>query len=246
MVTTEELIQAKALLGHPKNFSNPKTRASRGGISGNSVTFDPATVIAQLEKGQEMIQEAIKNNHDILVLCEKEIYKEEIEALSTKVWFHYMNHKIPAGVLTNFDTLLIRIKSLQDMRSYLTSESYKSLTKKEQSMKKRELSKIEMVYKGVSDLRKKPGLVIIVDGQMMHKFVKEVLSTQTPAIILSSSNFDIHTSVHLVMGNVNSQRSIDLIMQTLMKGAHIPKETAKPSSWTKPVVATRIKKETNK
>lgn len=230
MVTIESLTEAKVLVGHPKNLSNPKTRVSRAGISGNSVTFDAATVVAQLEKGHEMIEEAMKNNQEVLVLCEKEIYKQEIELLAEKVGFHYMNHKIPAGVLTNFDTLLIRIKSLQDMRSYLTSESYKSLTKKEQNMKKRELEKIEMVYKGVSNLRKKPGLVIIVDGQMMHKFVKEVISTQTPAVILSSSNFDIHTNTHLIMGNVNSQRSIDLIMHVLMNGIQLTKATSKTST----------------
>ncbi|MBP6257232.1 30S ribosomal protein S2 [Patescibacteria group bacterium] len=58
-----------------------------------------------------------------------------------------MNHKIPAGILSNFDTLLMRIKNLKEMRSYVTSESFSLLTKKEQNMKKRDLEKVEKVYK---------------------------------------------------------------------------------------------------
>jgi small subunit ribosomal protein S2 len=128
-----------------------------------------------------------------------------------------MNHKIPAGILSNFDTLLMRIKNLKEMRSYVTSESFDSLTKKEQNMKKRALEKVEKVYKGVVNLRKKPGLVIILDGQLMHKFVKEVVSTKTNAIVLVSSNFNLYTEVQLVTCNVNSQRSVDYVLQSITK-----------------------------
>jgi len=149
------------------------------------------------------------------VICEKEMYKENVEALAGVVGFHYLNHKIPAWVLTNFDTLLSRIKSLQEMRTYVETESFTSLTKKEQSMKKRSLAKIEKVYKGVVSLRKRPDLVIIVDGQMMHKFVEEVEKLTIPAIILASSNFDMWTKAHKVLCNVNSQQSIDFVLKNI-------------------------------
>jgi ribosomal protein S2 len=57
-------------------------------------------------------------------------------------------------------------------------------------MKRRELAKVEKVYKGVVDLKKKPDLVVIVDGQFMHKFVSEVQKLKCDAIILASSDFD--------------------------------------------------------
>lgn len=99
------------------------------------------------------------------------------------------------------------------MRSYVTSESFSSLTKKEQSMKKRALQKIEKVYKGVVGMRKKPDLIVIVDGQMMHKFVDEVEKEEIRAIVLASSNFDMRAKSHMVMCNVNSRQSIDFIMK---------------------------------
>lgn len=179
------------------------------------VVFDPTILSEQLEKAKAIFQEAKKHNKEILVICEKELYKEEIEALANKVGFFYMNHKIPAGVLTNFDTLLTRIRSLQEMRTYIASESFGTLTKKEQSMKKRILTKIEKVYKGVVGMKKKPDLIMIVDGQMMHKFVDEVEKESIKGIILASSNFDMRAKSHVVMCNVNSRQSIDFIMNYL-------------------------------
>jgi small subunit ribosomal protein S2 len=215
MSIAQWLIDAKVLFGHPKNYSNPKTRASRAGVSGNSVVFDEVTVAQQIEKAKTIFQAAKEKNVDILILCEKEIYKTEIETLGAEAWFHYMNHKIPAWILSNFDTLLLRIKNLKEMRSYVTSESFSLLTKKEQNMKKRDLEKVEKVYKWVVNLRKKPGLVIIVDGQLMQKFVKEVVSTKTNAVVLTSSNFNLFTDIHLVTCNVNSQRSVDFVLKAI-------------------------------
>lgn len=215
MTVAQWLVDAKVLFGHPKNYSNPKTRASWWGVSGNSVVFDEAAVAAQIEQAKLLFQSAKEKKIDILVLCEKEIYKTEVEELSAQNGFHYMNHKIPAGVLSNFDTLLARIRSLQEMRTYVTSDSFLTLTKKEQNMKKRELDKVEKVYKGVVNLRKKPGLVIVVDGQLMHKFVKEVVAQKTSAIVLVSSNFNLYTNVQLVTCNVNSQRSVDFVLKSI-------------------------------
>lgn len=215
MVAVQELIDNKVFLGHPKNTSNPKTRDSWMGTHNGMVIFDPETVAKQIEAASKMFADAKKNNKEILVICEKEVYKQEVEKLAEAKWFHYLNHKIPAGVLTNFDTLLSRIRSLKDMRGFVESESFDLLTKKEQWMKKRSLAKIEQVYKGVVNLRKKPDLVIIVDGQMMHKFVEEVVKLKLNSIVLSSSNFDMRTQCQMVLCNVNSQQSIGYVMKTI-------------------------------
>lgn len=180
------------------------------------VIFDPAVVEEQIKTARSMFIEAKKANKEVLVICEKEMYKEEVEKLAEQFGFNFMNHKIPSGVLTNFDTLLSRIRSLQDLRGFIGTDMFDSLTKKEQGMRKRSLAKIEKVYKGVSTLRKKPDLVIIVDGQMMHKFVDEVENLGIPSIILVSSNFDAWTKSHTVMCNVNSQKSIDYVLRSIV------------------------------
>ena len=65
-------------------------------------------------------------------------------------------------------------------------------------------------------MRKKPDLVIIIDGQMMHKFVEEVEKLSLSSIVLSSSNFDMWTKSHMVLCNINSQHSIGYVMNAIV------------------------------
>lgn len=180
------------------------------------VVFDPEVVGQQIQTAKEIFQAAKKANKEVLLICQKEIYKEEVEQLAAKMGVHYLNHKVPAGVLTNFETLLSRIKSLNELKMYMESESFKALTKKEQSMRRRSYKKIEQVYKGVTNLRKKPDLIVIVDGQLMHKFVDEVEKMHVAAIVLASSNFDRWSDAHMVMCNINSRQSIDYVLSSIV------------------------------
>lgn len=215
MSVIQDIENKKVFLGHPKEHSNPKTRDAWMGVHGSMVIFDPKILEDQLKKAKEIVKDAKTSNKEVLVICEKEVYKWEVETLAEKAWFHYLNHKIPAWVLTNFDTLLWRIKSLRDMRRFVDSDAFATLTKKEQSMKKRALAKVEKVYKWVINLRKRPEMVIIVDGQMMHKFVEEVEALSIPAVVLISSDFDMFIDAHCVMCNVNSQQSIDYVLRAI-------------------------------
>jgi small subunit ribosomal protein S2 len=214
---TQAIIDTKAFVGHPKNQSNPKTREFRLGVHEGTVVFDPSAIEKQSAHAKEIFQEAKKQKKEILVICEKELFKDQIAALADKAGIHYLNHKVPAGVLTNFDTLLLRIRNLQDMRSFVGSETFKTLTKKEQSMKTRELKKVEEVYKGVVNLRRKPELVIIVDGQLMHKFVEEVETLKLNSIILVSSNYDKWAAKNIVPCNVNSVSGLSYILEQILQ-----------------------------
>lgn len=200
-------------IGHPKNSSNPKTRDYWMGVYDGVVVFDPEVVQAQLDEAKAQVKEAQAANKNILVLCEKDLYREDVEKLATEHGFYYLNNSIPSGVLTNFDTLLSRVKSLEKMRNFMESSQFESLTKKEQAVKKRQLAKIERVYKWVVGLHKKPDLVVVVDGQFMQKFLHEIQKVRAKAIVLASSNFDQWFSKYLIMCNVNSYQSIDHVLK---------------------------------
>jgi len=42
---------------------------------------------------------------------------------------------------------MMRVKSMNELKSFIESEEYESLTKKEKFMKLRQLKKVEVVYK---------------------------------------------------------------------------------------------------
>lgn len=216
MSLLEDIVHNKLYVWHPKNQSNPKTRASWAGIYNGQVIFDPVIIEEQLQAARKVVQDALAKKKTVLILGDKEIYKEELANLAEKRWVLYMNHKIPAGVLSNNETLVSMIKTLTTLSSFVASDHFSDLTKKEQSMKKRLLKKIELVYKWVKNLKQRPDLVIILDGQMMQKFVHECEKVGVSAIVFTSSNLDTWTTTQLVTCNINSQRSLDFALSYIL------------------------------
>ncbi|OQY38178.1 MAG: hypothetical protein B6229_06580 [Spirochaetaceae bacterium 4572_7] len=74
------------------------------------------------------------------------MYAEEIRELSAKHGVSFLSHKAPGGFITNFDTFKTRIGSMNKMSSFIDTDAFESLTKKEQMIHKRKLAKAQKVY----------------------------------------------------------------------------------------------------
>jgi len=216
-VTVETIVNSQVHIGTLKSEAHPKTRKYRLDIINGVVVFNPEIIVEQLENAKARIKKAKDAGKDVLFVCEKKMYAEETEKLATAAGVHYLNYKVPAGFLTNFDTFKTRVWSMNKMLKFLESAEYESLTKKEQLMHKRSLNKIQKIYKGVQGLSKKPDLVVVVDGQNMRSFVDEIQKESLNNIIISSSNFARRRSEkNTVMANVWSYKSMDHVIKYLL------------------------------
>lgn len=216
-VTKKDVMDAHMHIGNIKKLASTKTRAFWLDIKNGLVIIDPDKIAQQLETAKAKVQEAKKAGKEILVICEKTLYADELEQMADKAGFHYLNYKVPAGFLTNFDTLVTRIKGMNELRSFIESEDFKRLTKKEQLTNQRKLKKIEWIYKGAKNLRKKPDLVIVVDGKSMMKFVKELDKTGLDNIVIASTNFDTwRDKDSLVIANIDSYKSLDFALPYIL------------------------------
>jgi ribosomal protein S2 len=96
MSLVQDIVDNKIFVGHPKNQSNPKTRAAWAGVYNGQVIFDPTIIEEQLQTAKKMVQDAVAQKKTILILGDKEIYKDEVAAIAESKGVMYMNHKIPA------------------------------------------------------------------------------------------------------------------------------------------------------
>lgn len=218
MSILDNVIDAKAYVGTLKRYSNPKTEKYWLNVQNWVVVINPETVVAQLEAAKTRIAELKKEWKQILVICEKSFYREEIEQLGTEAGVHYLNYKIPGWVLTNFDTLLSRIRSMNELKKHIESEDFQRLTKKEKLVKIRQYQKLEVVYKWVKNLKNKPDFVIIIDWKFMSKFVDEVEKTKIDNLVLATTNFDRRwKDENIVMMNMSSYGAMDFAVKYILK-----------------------------
>ena len=217
-VSVNQIVEAQAHIGTLKNEAHPKTSKYWSEVTNGVVVINPESVAQQLEDAKATIQKAKAAGKEILVVCEKKMYAAELEALAKKTGVSYLNYKVSGGFLTNFDTFKKRIDSINEMASFMESEAYAALTKKEQLVYKRNFDRANKVYKGVTNLKKRPELVIVVDGTMLSTLIDEVenLKGKLEAIVIAGTNFSRYWPENeLVVTNINSYTSIDFVLNYL-------------------------------
>jgi len=218
MVTAQQVIDAQVHLWSLKNESHPKTSQYWAEIVNGLVVINPEIIANQINTLRDKLDEAKKEWKEILVVCEKKMYAQDLEDLSKKLWFSFLNYKIPWWFLTNFDTFKKRIDNINEMATFLDSEEFKTLTKKEQLVYKRKFARANKVYKWVTKLNKRPDIVVVIDWTMLGNFLDEAKKVQKlETIVLASTNFPRYRPEdEIVMTNVASHTSIDFVVKNLL------------------------------
>lgn len=218
-VSVQDIVTAQAHIGTLKNEAHPKTSKYWSEVTNGVVVINPEVIAEQLEAAKAQVAAAKAAGKEILVVCEKKMYAEELEALAQKAGVAFLNYKVSGGFLTNFDTFKKRIDSINEMVSYMESDAFASLTKKEQLVYKRNFERANKVYKGVTKLKKRPELIIIVDGNMLSTLIDEVenLKGKLEAIVIAGTNFSRYWPENeIITTNINSYQSLDFVLKSIL------------------------------
>ena len=63
-------------------------------------------------------------------------------------------------------------------------------------------------------MRKKPDLVILVEGKMLAKFVDEVEKTKAKSIVIANADFDRYfDDQNLIITNTKSKQALSFVMK---------------------------------
>ena len=218
-VSVQDIVAAQAHIGTLKNEAHPKTSKYWSEVTNGVVVINPEAIAEQLEAAKAQVAAAKAAGKEILVVCEKKMYAEELEALAQKAGVAFLNYKVSGGFLTNFDTFKKRIDSINEMVSFMETDAFASLTKKEQLVYKRNFERANKVYKGVTKLKKRPELVIIVDGNMLSTLIDEVenLKGKLEAIVIARTNFSRYWPENeIITTNINSYQSLDFVLKSIL------------------------------
>jgi small subunit ribosomal protein S2 len=216
-ISVDDIVNFKLHVGNLTKQSDPKTRNYVQSVQNGVMLIDPTILADQLQKISDKIHGLIADKKTILIVCDKSLYSEEIVKLcENKDHMYYMVKSIPAGILTNFETLKKSIANMNESKIFSQSDSFKALTKKEQSMRLRKLKKVEAVYEGVKDLKNKPDFIVVVCDKTTNKFVDEISNTGIDNLVIASTAFNRRRSQeNLLVTNINNYKSMMFVFQTL-------------------------------
>lgn len=185
---------------------------------GNQIVIDPSKIVDSLISAKGKIEETKKEWKKILVIWDKEVFRTEVEDVCNKSDILFLNNKVPSWIFTNFDTFKTRIYSMNKLSKFIQSSSFWKLTKKEQLMKKRELNKLETIYKWVTWLSNVPDLVVVIDAEYNLWTIYELEKANIEYITISNTNLSRWLKTdNLVVANTDSYESITYLLNYLLK-----------------------------
>ena len=213
-VTIQELLEAGVHLGHKTLRWNPKMKKYIFGKRDSIHIIDLTQTLELTKIALEKVYNTVLNNGKILFISTKKQATEAIAEVAKDTGQYYVNHRWLGGMLTNWGTISNSIKKLKKIELDLVSDN-RGFTKKELLKMSRQREKLQKSLGGISDMKKVPDLVFIIDTNYESLAIKESVKLNIPIVAILDTNSDPDGIDFPIPGNDDARRSIDLYCSLL-------------------------------
>lgn len=212
-IDVKEMLEAGVHFGHKKDKWNPKMRpfiyTERNGVH----IFNLLLTAEMLKKAQEFAGEISAQGGTILFVGTKNQIQSVIKKAAEKAGMPYMVERWPGGMLTNFSTILGRLKYLKEAEE--KTETGVGLTKKETLNLKRELEKLNAVFEGIKEIRKVPEAIFVSDIIKEKNALLEAKKLDIPVIGIVDTNVNPTDVDFPIAANDDAVRSVEYIAEKI-------------------------------
>ena len=205
----QDLIEAGVHFGHKSQRWNPKMSKYIHSTRENVHIIDLGITIGMLTEALQVIQETISKGGKILFVATKKQASSRIAELAIDTEQYYVNHRWLGGMLTNWSTINKSIKKMKELEGLKTNPN-NEFTKKEILKITNKHEKLLRSLNGISEMKKSPDLLFIIDTRLEHIAVAEAKNLNIPIIGIVDTNCDPDVIDYPIPGNDDSRRSIDL------------------------------------
>ena len=226
-VTIQQLLEAGVHLGHKTLRWNPKMKKYIFGKRDSIHIIDLTQTLELTKIALEKIHSTIANNGKILFVSTKKQASEAIAEVAKETDQYFVNYRWLGGMLTNWGTISNSIKKLKKLETDLVAEN-RGFTKKELLKMSVKKDKLQRSLGGISEMKKIPDLVFIIDTNYESLAIQESVKLGIPIIAILDSNSNPDGIDYPIPGNDDARRSIDLYCN-LVKETIIDAKKSAPS-----------------
>lgn len=228
-IDLKEMLEAGVHFGHKKDRWNPKMApyiyAERNGVH----IFDLTKTKENLEKAVNFISKTASEGGTVLFVGTKNQTKSVIREAAERASMPYLVERWPGGMLTNFNTILGRLKYLKDAEEKLAANggeaNVANMTKKEALNLRREMEKLQAVFGGVKEVRRVPDVVFVADLVKEKNAVREAKILGIPVVGIADTNAEPNVE-YVIPGNDDAVRAVKYITDAIADAVSAHKKAA--------------------
>jgi len=210
-----ELLEAGVHFGHQTRRWNPKMRRFIFGERGGNYIIDLVKTQALLEQAQAFASELAHRGGTVLFVGTKKQARDTIKDVAESADMPFVNHRWLGGLLTNFETISLRIRRLHDLERYEAEGQLELLPTRERMAAQADLVKLRANLGGVKNMQRVPDAMFVIDLKTEEIAVKEARRLRVPIIGLVDTNCDPDGIDYVIPGNDDAIRSCALITQAI-------------------------------
>ena len=215
-IDIKQLLEAGVHLGHKTLRWNPKMKKYIFGEKNSIHIIDLTQTVEFIKIALGQVHKVISNGGKILVVSTKKQASEQISDLAKETGQYYVNYRWLGGMLTNWNTIQNSIKRLKNLEDQLSKENL-GFKKKEIIKFGKEKEKLQRSLGGISEMKKIPELIFIIDTNIESLAVAEAKKLGIPIIAVLDTNSDPTGIDYPIPGNDDARRSINLYCDLLKK-----------------------------
>lgn len=243
-ISLEDLLDSGAHFGHQVRRWNPKVKDFVYGEQDGVHVFDLVKTKEALELALNEITKTIKEGKSVLLLATKKQAKDKALEIFNETGVSVVTERWLGGTITNFAQLKKSIDKLADLKTKLETGFFAKYTKKERLLIEREIERLERFFGGITNLKAKPDLLIVVDIKKEITAIKEANRKGVPIIGIVDTNSDPNLVTFPIPMNDDATKALHLVLE-YMKQAIVDgqgKTVAKQKTATTKVKKVKTKK----
>jgi small subunit ribosomal protein S2 len=229
VVSLAQLLESGVHFGHQTRRWNPKMDpyiyTARNGVH----IIDLVQTAQLMDAAYNYVRNASEQGKKFLFIGTKRQAAGIVAQEASRCGAYYVNQRWLGGMLTNWATIKTRVERLKELERREETGALDLLPKKEASMLRRELEKLQKYLGGIKAMRKVPDIVVIVDQRREYNAVQECQKLNIPIVSLLDTNCDPDVVDIPIPANDDAIRSIKLIVgrlaDAIYEGRHGQLET---------------------
>jgi small subunit ribosomal protein S2 len=214
-VGIRELLEAGVHFGHQTRRWNPKMRRFIFGERSGIYIIDLLKTQTLLENAQRFCSEIAHRGGTVLFVGTKKQARDSIKEVAESAGMPYVHHRWLGGLLTNFQTISLRIKRLHDLERYESEGQLGLLPTRERMAAEADLVKLRANLGGVKNMQRPPDAMFVVDLKTELIAVREAQRLRIPVIGLVDTNCDPDGIDYVIPGNDDAIKSCAIITQAI-------------------------------
>lgn len=214
----DDMVKAGMHFGRKKTVFHPNMKPYVYTLKDNIYILDLIKTTDGLIKAVDFLRKSVTEGKTILFVGLTKQSAASVKEVAQTLGMPFVVNRWLGGTLTNFKTIIARVKYLEDLEKKQAEGEFGKYTKKEKLMKEKEIAVLRERFEGIRKLTKVPEVLFVSSLKEGQLPVHEAKKMDLKVVAVVNTDSDPKQVSYPITANDNSKRSVELVLEAIKNG----------------------------